>query len=354
MLRALAEYVVVGPITNIAFHRWVLRHPRFRAGDIDTGFIPQEFKGLPARGEGLERVAIVAAAIAALDGDASRPTSAAAPSTTARRRGVRRPPRRSSELVHVPGVRRQARRSRGWSRGRARGIVALSDPHRRLEQFVDARVVAGGLSLLIEGKNHEVSLTRSADDFDVLLENRRFRFRLLTEERARRAAARGGRERPAGARSKRPCPGRSSTCWSRRRTRRAEAGPARDRSDEDGERDQELGGGRGEGDPRRARPGRRVRRSPTGVGVADRSHDERARSRPLHLHAGRVPRLPHHHAGPAAAAHAAHVGDQRHLRHLAGRLAGRRRQRLQVPAGCARSSASSRSPARRPTSSAAS
>lgn len=62
------------------------------------------------------------------------------------------------------------------------------------EQFVDARVVAGGLSLLIEGKNHEVSLTRSADDFDVLLENRRFRFRLLTEERARRAAARGGRE----------------------------------------------------------------------------------------------------------------------------------------------------------------
>jgi len=62
------------------------------------------------------------------------------------------------------------------------------------EQVVDARAVAGGLSLLIEGKNHEVSLTRSDDDFDVLLENRRFRVRLLTEERARRAAARGGRE----------------------------------------------------------------------------------------------------------------------------------------------------------------
>ena len=62
------------------------------------------------------------------------------------------------------------------------------------EQFVDARVVVGGLSLLIDGKNHEVSLTRSTDHFDVLLANRRFRFRLLTEERARRAAARGGRE----------------------------------------------------------------------------------------------------------------------------------------------------------------
>ena len=62
------------------------------------------------------------------------------------------------------------------------------------EQVVDARAVVGGLSLLIDGKNHEVSLTRSTDDFDVLLANRRFRFRLLTEERARRAAARGGRE----------------------------------------------------------------------------------------------------------------------------------------------------------------
>ncbi len=62
------------------------------------------------------------------------------------------------------------------------------------EQLVDARTVGGGLSLLIEGKNHEVSLTRAEDDFDVLLENRRFQFRLLTEDRARRAAARGGRE----------------------------------------------------------------------------------------------------------------------------------------------------------------
>jgi biotin carboxyl carrier protein len=62
------------------------------------------------------------------------------------------------------------------------------------EQLVDARRLAGGLSLLIAGQNHEVSLTRAADDFDVLLHNRRFRFRLLSEERARRAAARGSRE----------------------------------------------------------------------------------------------------------------------------------------------------------------
>ncbi len=97
MERALSEYVIHGPTTNIEFHRWILRHPRFRKGDFDTRFIQQEFHGLPARGEGLERVAIAAAAIAALDGDASRPTSAAAPSTTgtspwraaARREGLR-------------------------------------------------------------------------------------------------------------------------------------------------------------------------------------------------------------------------------------------------------------------------
>jgi biotin carboxyl carrier protein len=61
-------------------------------------------------------------------------------------------------------------------------------------QTIDARRLEGGLSLLIDGANREVSVARSGDDFDVLLDNRRFRFRLLSEERARRAAARGARE----------------------------------------------------------------------------------------------------------------------------------------------------------------
>ena len=62
------------------------------------------------------------------------------------------------------------------------------------ELLIDARQVAGGLSLLINGVNYEVSLARAGDDFDALLENRRFRLRLLSEDRARRAAARGSRE----------------------------------------------------------------------------------------------------------------------------------------------------------------
>jgi len=46
MLRALSEYRVHGLVTNVAFHRWVLEHPLFRAGDYDTNFIPQQYRGL--------------------------------------------------------------------------------------------------------------------------------------------------------------------------------------------------------------------------------------------------------------------------------------------------------------------
>ena len=39
MRRALGEYHVGGIQTNLAFHRQVMRHPAFIAGDYDTGFI---------------------------------------------------------------------------------------------------------------------------------------------------------------------------------------------------------------------------------------------------------------------------------------------------------------------------
>ena len=42
MRRALDEYVVRGIRTNLAFHRRVLRHERFLAGEYDTGFIERE------------------------------------------------------------------------------------------------------------------------------------------------------------------------------------------------------------------------------------------------------------------------------------------------------------------------
>src|SRR5258706_12848133 len=43
MRRALREYQVRGIKTNIPFHQWILRHPRFMAGDFNTGFIDEEY-----------------------------------------------------------------------------------------------------------------------------------------------------------------------------------------------------------------------------------------------------------------------------------------------------------------------
>jgi acetyl-CoA carboxylase biotin carboxylase subunit len=69
MLRALGEYRIQGLTSNLPFHRWVLEHPRFRAGDYDTNFVPQEFHGLPAAaGAGAtDTVAIAAATVAMLE-----------------------------------------------------------------------------------------------------------------------------------------------------------------------------------------------------------------------------------------------------------------------------------------------
>src|ERR1017187_8012174 len=44
MRRALAEFQIAGQLTtNLDFHRWIMNHPRFIAGDFDTNFIAQEW-----------------------------------------------------------------------------------------------------------------------------------------------------------------------------------------------------------------------------------------------------------------------------------------------------------------------
>ncbi|MAB80677.1 MAG: acetyl-CoA carboxylase biotin carboxylase subunit [Planctomycetes bacterium] len=45
MLRALQEFVVLGPKTTIPIHRRILRHADFRAGEHDTGFVERYFSG---------------------------------------------------------------------------------------------------------------------------------------------------------------------------------------------------------------------------------------------------------------------------------------------------------------------
>jgi len=66
MRRALDEYSIHGLVTNLAFHRWVLQHPRFLAGDFDTNFIAQEFHGLAGADDPARRDAALAAAALAL------------------------------------------------------------------------------------------------------------------------------------------------------------------------------------------------------------------------------------------------------------------------------------------------
>ena len=64
-----------------------------------------------------------------------------------------------------------------------------------VEHSLDARALAGAqLSLLESGRNHEVYLHRAGDAFDCLVANQRYRFTLLSEQKARRLAARGGEE----------------------------------------------------------------------------------------------------------------------------------------------------------------
>jgi acetyl-CoA carboxylase biotin carboxylase subunit len=66
MLRALREYVIVGPVSNVAFHRWALEQPAFRAGEIDTGFIARHFKPGALDRDTAADLPLIGATIAAL------------------------------------------------------------------------------------------------------------------------------------------------------------------------------------------------------------------------------------------------------------------------------------------------
>jgi acetyl-CoA carboxylase biotin carboxylase subunit len=65
MARALDEYRIDGLKTSISFHRKVMDHPAFRAGELHTGFL-EEYPELvkPGVDPWLEDVAVVAAAVA--------------------------------------------------------------------------------------------------------------------------------------------------------------------------------------------------------------------------------------------------------------------------------------------------
>jgi acetyl-CoA carboxylase, biotin carboxylase subunit len=68
MRRALDEFRITGDlVTNLDFHRWLVRHPLFLSGQFDTGFISQEYRGQAGASDhdSARLAAIVAAAFLA-------------------------------------------------------------------------------------------------------------------------------------------------------------------------------------------------------------------------------------------------------------------------------------------------
>lgn len=62
MHRALGEYAVLGVKTTIPFHRWLMQHPAFVAGDLDTELVAREWNPSDELSADLaERAAILAA-----------------------------------------------------------------------------------------------------------------------------------------------------------------------------------------------------------------------------------------------------------------------------------------------------
>ena len=73
MRRALDEFTITGELTsNLDFHRWLMRHPLFQKGELDTGFIDQEYH---AQTDGIDRDSARVAAILAAAFVASRDAS---------------------------------------------------------------------------------------------------------------------------------------------------------------------------------------------------------------------------------------------------------------------------------------
>ena len=75
---ALDRFEIVGPGNNIDFVSVLMQHPRFRSGNITTGFIAEEypdgFHGAPASPELIEALAAIAAFAATAEADRARRT----------------------------------------------------------------------------------------------------------------------------------------------------------------------------------------------------------------------------------------------------------------------------------------
>jgi acetyl/propionyl-CoA carboxylase alpha subunit len=94
MQRALREFLVLGVRTSLPLHRWLMAHPDFRAGQVDTGWLERVWS--PEQAEELrassDEVAAIAAALVA---DSARP-AAGLPATAPAGNGIAAQPATSA------------------------------------------------------------------------------------------------------------------------------------------------------------------------------------------------------------------------------------------------------------------
>ncbi len=90
MRRALGEFIISGDLTtNLAFHRWIMNHPDYLAGNFDTGFIGREYRPGPSHEKDADHermAAMLLAAMAAQRGAGG--TNGKAPAAPARERSA--------------------------------------------------------------------------------------------------------------------------------------------------------------------------------------------------------------------------------------------------------------------------
>jgi pyruvate carboxylase subunit A len=84
MQRALHEFLVLGVKTSIPLHLWLLAHPAFRRGEVDTGWLERESSAdelTQISAENVELAALAAALVAdqhaTVAGPAAAPTDGA-------------------------------------------------------------------------------------------------------------------------------------------------------------------------------------------------------------------------------------------------------------------------------------
>ncbi|MBD3162633.1 MAG: acetyl-CoA carboxylase biotin carboxylase subunit, partial [Candidatus Eisenbacteria bacterium] len=65
MRRALSEHRIAGCRANVPFHLWMMAHPRFLEGTIDTGLVEEELKPAEIAADRTETLAVAAAVAAA-------------------------------------------------------------------------------------------------------------------------------------------------------------------------------------------------------------------------------------------------------------------------------------------------